>query len=74
MIKPTPVLYFAGVFVLGPESLVIMPAPVLSVAGVFVLGPGQQGILYEYREKEFGDLANTTDILLAVRKMRATKS
>ena len=56
------------------QSLGIMLTPVLFVAGVFVLGPGRQGILYEYREKEFGDLANTTDILAAVRKMRATTS
>lgn len=39
------------------------------LGGVFVVGPGQQGILFEHREKEWGDLANNTDIITAVRKM-----
>lgn len=43
-------------------------------AGIFVVGPGEQGILLEHREKEWGDLANTTDILSAVRRMAVSKS
>ncbi|XP_076440496.1 peroxiredoxin-like 2A [Babylonia areolata] len=39
------------------------------LGGVFVLGPGEQGILLEHREKEWGDLANLTDIMAAVRKI-----
>ncbi|KAK7112602.1 peroxiredoxin-like 2A [Littorina saxatilis] len=44
------------------------------LGGIFVVGPGEQGILLEHREKEWGDLANTTDILSAVRRMAVSKS
>ncbi|XP_023220306.1 redox-regulatory protein FAM213A-like isoform X2 [Centruroides sculpturatus] len=39
------------------------------LGGVFVLGKGNQGILYEYREKEFGDQANITEILSAAKEI-----
>ena len=42
---------------------------ILSISGVFVMGPGKQGILFEHREKEFGDAANLTDVLNAVKKI-----
>lgn len=35
------------------------------LGSVFVIGSGSQGILFEHREKEFGDYANTTDVLNA---------
>jgi len=35
-----------------------------------VIGPGEDGVLFEHREMEFGDHANLTDIMDAVRKMR----
>ncbi|KAK7507733.1 hypothetical protein BaRGS_00000698 [Batillaria attramentaria] len=44
------------------------------LGGVFVMGPGKQGILYEYREKEFGDQANITDIVNAIRKIAPAAS
>nr|KAG5713902.1 hypothetical protein BaRGS_024529 [Batillaria attramentaria] len=49
-------------------------APYLKGDGVFVMGPGKQGILYEYREKEFGDQANITDIVNAIRKIAPAAS
>ena len=33
-------------------------------------GPGDQGILFEYRSKEFGDHADPQDILAAARKIK----
>ncbi|PWA21774.1 hypothetical protein CCH79_00003295, partial [Gambusia affinis] len=39
------------------------------LGGVFVIGRGQQGILLEHREKEFGDKVNISDVLQAVRKI-----
>ncbi len=39
------------------------------IAGVFVIGPGEQGILMEHREGEFGDHANITEVMEAVDKM-----
>lgn len=42
------------------------------LGGLFVVGPSKQGILYEYREKEWGDLVNITEIVSAVRKMATT--
>lgn len=39
------------------------------LGGVFVIGPGDQGILLEHREKEFGDKVNTADVLEAVKKI-----
>uniref|UniRef100_A0A0B7B8W8 Peroxiredoxin-like 2A n=1 Tax=Arion vulgaris TaxID=1028688 RepID=A0A0B7B8W8_9EUPU len=39
------------------------------LGGVFVIGPGSQGIIFEHREKEFGDYADTTEVLKAVEKI-----
>ena len=41
--------------------------------GVFVVGPGEQGIVFEYREGEFGDHAPLEDIKAAVSKMVASQ-
>jgi len=40
------------------------------LGGVFVIGPNDDGIVFEHREAEFGDHANLTDIMSAVKKMR----
>ncbi|CAL9687470.1 unnamed protein product [Knipowitschia caucasica] len=40
------------------------------LGGVFVIGPGDQGILLEHREKEFGDKVNMLAVITAVRKMQ----
>uniref|UniRef100_A0A7N6B6S0 Peroxiredoxin-like 2A n=1 Tax=Anabas testudineus TaxID=64144 RepID=A0A7N6B6S0_ANATE len=42
----------------------------LVLGGVFVIGPGDEGILLEHREKEFGDKVNMLAVLKTVRKMR----
>eukprot|EP00064_Thunnus_orientalis_P009890 superscaffoldBa00001283_g9916 len=42
----------------------------LVLGGVFVIGPGDQGILLEHREKEFGDKVNMLAVLRTARKMR----
>ena len=34
-------------------------------------GPGDQGILFEYRSKEFGDHADPQEILAAARKIKS---
>lgn len=36
-----------------------------------VVGPEDQGILYQYRSKEFGDRADVEDILKAVETIRS---
>ena len=36
-----------------------------------VVGPGDQGILFQYRSREFGDRANVKDILKAVENIRS---
>lgn len=41
------------------------------LGGVFVVGPGNQGILLEHREKEFGDKVNPSSVLEAVRRIKA---
>ncbi|CAN2390488.1 antioxidant activity [Pristimantis euphronides] len=41
----------------------------LILGGVFVMGSGDQGILLEHREKEFGDKANLTAVLEAAKKI-----
>ena len=38
--------------------------------GVFVVGPGNQGILLEHREAEFGDISNATQVMEAVELMK----
>lgn len=42
----------------------------LILGGVFVIGPGDQGILLEHREKEFGDKVNMLAVLRTARKMK----
>ncbi|KAI3363217.1 hypothetical protein L3Q82_011853, partial [Scortum barcoo] len=42
----------------------------LVLGGVFVIGPGDQGILLEHREKEFGDKVNTLAVLRTARRMK----
>ena len=39
------------------------------LGGVFVIGPGDTGILYEHREKYWGDYVNTSDVLSAAEKI-----
>lgn len=39
------------------------------LGGVFVIGRGQQGILLEQREIEFGDKVNIKDVIEAVKGM-----
>uniref|UniRef100_A0A668A383 Peroxiredoxin-like 2A n=1 Tax=Myripristis murdjan TaxID=586833 RepID=A0A668A383_9TELE len=39
------------------------------LGGVFVIGPGEQGILLEHREIEFGDKVNILDVLRAARRI-----
>ncbi|KAG8551769.1 hypothetical protein GDO81_004255 [Engystomops pustulosus] len=39
------------------------------LGGLFVIGSGNQGILLEHREKEFGDKANLTAVLEAAKKI-----
>uniref|UniRef100_A0A671YNV6 Peroxiredoxin-like 2A n=4 Tax=Sparus aurata TaxID=8175 RepID=A0A671YNV6_SPAAU len=43
------------------------------LGGVFVIGPGDQGILLEHREKEFGDKVENADVLDAVKKIVPVK-
>lgn len=40
------------------------------LGGVYVIGKGQQGILLEHREIEFGDKVNIKDVIEAVRTPR----
>ncbi|XP_072279958.1 peroxiredoxin-like 2A [Pyxicephalus adspersus] len=44
------------------------------LGGVFVIGSGNQGILLEHREKEFGDKANLTAVLEAAKKIKHSES
>lgn len=39
------------------------------LGSVFLIGPGDQGILYEHREMEFGDHHNSTELLAALEKI-----
>lgn len=43
------------------------------LGGVFVIGPGNQGILLEHREKEFGDKVDLADVLEAVKRITPEK-
>uniref|UniRef100_G3NZ37 Peroxiredoxin-like 2A n=1 Tax=Gasterosteus aculeatus aculeatus TaxID=481459 RepID=G3NZ37_GASAC len=43
------------------------------LGGVFVFGAGNQGILLEHREKEFGDKVQIADVLEAVKKIVPAK-
>ena len=40
---------------------------------VCYVGPGDQGIVYEYRSKEFGDNSDPSIVLDAVRKIEHNK-
>lgn len=40
------------------------------LGSVFLLGPGEQGILYEHREMEFGDHFNSAELLEALKKVK----
>lgn len=40
------------------------------LGGVYVIGRGQQGILLEHRETEFGDKVNVDEVLRAARKIQ----
>ncbi|KAL8186830.1 UNVERIFIED_CONTAM: hypothetical protein K2H54_013888 [Gekko kuhli] len=44
------------------------------LGGVFVIGPGNQGVLLEHREKEFGDKVSLAAVLDAVKKIKARPS
>ena len=44
------------------------------LGSTLVVGPGDQGILFEYHSKEFGDHAELAEILEAVRKISDSKS
>lgn len=39
------------------------------LGAVYVIGPGQQGILLEHREMEFGDKVNKTDVIQALEQI-----
>ena len=43
------------------------------LGGVFVVGPGEQGILLDHKEKEFGDKVDLKDVRDAVSKMKINK-
>ena len=43
------------------------------LGGVFVIGPGDTGIIFEHREKFWGDYVNTSDVLQAVEKISTTR-
>lgn len=40
------------------------------LGSVFLLGPGSQGVLYEHREREFGEHHNSTELLEALTKIK----
>ncbi|KAK4320144.1 hypothetical protein Pmani_008979 [Petrolisthes manimaculis] len=40
------------------------------LGSVFLVGPGDQGILYEHREMEFGDHHNSTQLLEALNNIK----
>jgi len=42
------------------------------LGGVYVIGPGDQGVIFQHFEMEFGDIVNKTQILEAVNKMKKT--
>ncbi|KTF89825.1 hypothetical protein cypCar_00027077 [Cyprinus carpio] len=43
------------------------------LGGVFVIGSGEQGVLLEHREKEFGDKVSIESVLEAARKIVVEK-
>lgn len=44
------------------------------LGGVFVVGPGDQGILLDHKEKEFGDKVELQKVKDAVSKMKFSSS
>ncbi|GCC33920.1 hypothetical protein chiPu_0012391 [Chiloscyllium punctatum] len=44
------------------------------LGGVFVVGAGDQGVLLEHREKEFGDAVDIHSVLEAARKVRPLRN
>lgn len=44
------------------------------LGGVFVVGPGEQGILLDHKEKEFGDKVELKKVKDAVSKMKFSRS
>ena len=44
----------------------------ISIVGVFVIGPGEQGVLFQHQEKEFGDHADLKDVMAAVNNMKSS--
>lgn len=42
------------------------------LGSVFLIGPGDQGILYEHREMEFGDHFNSTQLLEALNNIKVS--
>ena len=40
------------------------------LGGVFVVGPGDQGILLDHKENEFGDMVDLQDLKDALRKIK----
>ncbi|KAK2180176.1 hypothetical protein NP493_454g03034 [Ridgeia piscesae] len=42
------------------------------LGGLFVIGPGDEGILLEHREMEWGDHATSVDIMKAVESIKAS--
>lgn len=43
------------------------------LGGVFVIGPGEQGILLDHKEKEFGDKVDLKDVRDAILRMKTSK-
>ncbi|KAL3876329.1 hypothetical protein ACJMK2_034191 [Sinanodonta woodiana] len=43
------------------------------LGGLFVIGPGNQGIIFQYHEKEFGDHASLQDVQDAIRNIKKIK-
>lgn len=41
------------------------------LGGVFVVGPGEQGILLDHKEKEFGDKVDLKDVRDAVLRIKS---
>lgn len=44
------------------------------LGGVYVIGPGNQGILYQHQEQEFGDHADLQHVLNAVKSIQVPSS
>ena len=42
------------------------------LGGVFVVGPGEQGILLDHKEEEFGDKVDLKDVRAAILRMKSS--